>query len=303
PEELSGSDAQFVLTAPDGTQYGVSFGTGTSEVRFTDGVRWRVSDAGIAASNGDAVEFRTDDAGRIARVTLPDGREIAYNYDAAGDLFYARNLALAQSTRYGYAADDPHRLDLVTGDLGAGGSVIEYDGTPAATPLTADLGGSLNYLTQPFTGTLAAGATHRYSLAIRSSEVVSSGSDAVYLGVVVEAEAGSTLAPALPQIAGSTPIASRTEASRAFALYRIDRAALEVLEIAGANGATAGAYSLRLFIAGDANRDGRVDGLDTQALNAAFGASTGQPSFNANADFNLDGAVNTLDRQLLAQSF
>src|SRR6185503_8181894 len=90
PEELSGSDAQFVLTAPDGTQYGVSFGTGTSEVRFTDGVRWRVSDAGIAASNGDAVEFRTDDAGRIARVTLPDGREIAYNYDAAGDLFYAR---------------------------------------------------------------------------------------------------------------------------------------------------------------------------------------------------------------------
>ncbi len=40
-----------------------------------------------------------------------------------------------------------------------------------------------------------------------------------------------------------------------------------------------------------------------QALAAAFGTSTGAPTFNANADFNRDGTVNASDRQLLVQAF
>jgi hypothetical protein len=73
---------------------------------------------------------------------------------------------------------------------------------------------------------------------------------------------------------------SRIGGARAFALYRIDAAGLKLLELSGAG---EGGYSLSMFVAGDANRDGRVDGVDAASL----------------ADFDLDGDVDASDRQLL----
>ena len=57
-------------------------------------------------------------------------------------------------------------------------------------------------------------------------------------------------------------------------------------QVAGANGTTAGAYSLRLFVAGDANADGAVDGVDGQLVAAAMGSSAGQPGYSIGADAN-----------------
>src|SRR6266571_1101043 len=303
PQALQGGAPQFTLTAPDGTKYGVDFGTGTREVRFADGVKWTLSDSGIVSSNGEALRFLSNDQGRIERIVLPDGREFAYGYDASGNLESVRNLSAASSSRYGYAADDAHLLTLATGGIGEGGSAISYEGVPSAAALTADLGAALSYLSQSHSGTLGAGATDRYSFALRPSELASSPTGAVYVGVIVEAEAGSTVQPAIPALDGYAPVASSVQGSSAFALYRVDRAALQLLEIAGASGATSGAYRLSLFVAGDANRDGLVDGLDTQALTAAFGSVAGAANYNTGADFNRDGQVNATDRQLLAASF
>src|SRR6266568_2814169 len=303
PQSLQGDTAQFTLTAPDGTAYGVNFGTGTKSIRFADGARWIVSDAGITASNGETASFVTDSDGHIERIVLADGRAVAYSYDDLGNLSSVRDLAAARSNRYGYAPNDAHRLTLATGGIGEGGSAVRYAGTPSTVALTADLGPATSYLTQTFTGDLAAGGTNRYSLALRPSELDSSASGAVYLGVVVEADAGSSVQPAVPQLDGFTPIASRADAHSAFALYRVDRAALQLLEISGASAATLGRYKLSFFVAGDANRDGLVDGLDTQALALAFGSSAGSASYNVNADFNRDGSVNSTDRQLLVQNF
>lgn len=57
------------------------------------------------------------------------------------------------------------------------------------------------------------------------------------------------------------------------------------------------------FLAGDINRDGRVDGQDLVDLALAFGARRGDPRFDLAADLNGDGVVDGLDLALLAASF
>ncbi|MBL8133028.1 MAG: hypothetical protein JNL42_14300 [Anaerolineae bacterium] len=54
---------------------------------------------------------------------------------------------------------------------------------------------------------------------------------------------------------------------------------------------------------GDAVSDNVVNISDFSGLAAAFGASTGMPAFNAQADFNNDGTVNISDFSLLASTF
>lgn len=83
--QTQASTAQFTLTGPDGTQYDINAATGTSQLRFSDGVSWKVSDSGIVASNGDRVSFMSNDAGRMDRIQLSDGRQFAYSYDTAGN--------------------------------------------------------------------------------------------------------------------------------------------------------------------------------------------------------------------------
>ena len=152
-------------------------------------------------------------------------------------------------------------------------------------------------------GNLTAGTTDRFSLALRPSELTSTPSGSVYLGVVVTADTASTLTPGVPQLAGLTPIASNTQGAESFALFKVDRAAIHLLEITGSDAITNGAYSLSIFVASDANADGLVDGVDTQVLNTALGSVVGDANYNQTADFNRDGRVDTTDRQLLVQNF
>ena len=150
-----------------------------------------------------------------------------------GNLELFRNLELGQSQIYGYAGDG-HTLTLATPGVGGGGSAIVYGGTPSETALDGNLGGSLNYLNpnQVFSGSVSAGSVERYSFAVRPSEIQYA-DGAMYLGVTVEAAPGSSLVPALPVIAGLTPLPGTVvvSGSRAFGLYRIDSAGLKLLEI------------------------------------------------------------------------
>src|SRR5207248_386682 len=46
-------------------------------------------------------------------------------------------------------------------------------------------------------------------------------------------------------------------------------------------------------LAGDANGDKKVNSSDLTIVNNAFGKSSGQAGFNANADLNVDGKVDS----------
>ena len=75
----------------------------------------------------------------------------------------------------------------------------------------------------------------------------------------------------LPTIDGLTVLASHVTGHTAFGLFRIEQEGQQLLTIAGANGTTSGAYSVTLFMAGDANRDGRfVDRIGLSRLLTLF---------------------------------
>lgn len=59
------------------------------------------------------------------------------------------------------------------------------------------------------------------------------------------------------------------------------------------------AFTIRLT--GDANGDGFVNCVDIAVVRAAFGKRTGQPGFNAAADFNNDGVIDIRDLAYVSQ--
>src|SRR3990167_6664639 len=287
PAALAAERAQYTLVAADGTRYEIVAAQGVSAINYTDGVRLMVSDSGVSAPNGDLLRFVSGEGGRIGAVVQGNGDVFTYEYDAQGRLIAARSLSAAQSTRYAY--DDTGRLALVSSPTG--GVVINRSGaTTVEQPLAADLGAALAHVGAIRTGALVDGATERLAFSVRQSEIDATPGGAVLLGVVMGASSGN-LAPALPQIAGLTPVLTRVQGNQAFALFRIDQAGLQLLQLAGAG---AGGYSLRLFVAGDANGDQRVDGRDADLMAAARAGA-----YNAAADFTLDGVVDASDSQLL----
>jgi YD repeat-containing protein len=271
---------QYTLTAPDGTVYYLSTQKGLREEVLPGGTTLTFSGSGIVSSTGQALTFVHDAQGRLTKVIAPDGTQVLYSYDAGGNLISARNLTLGQSDRYGYSQTTPHLLDLVVSPQAGASTVIDYGPGPVVVPLRADLGGSGQFLTNTEAGSLAAGATDNYSFGFRASEIHSTNSGSVYLGVEVQAAPGSNLQPAVPMIAGLTPVVSSTGTGSAFALFEITREGLELLSISGGNAATTGGYTLHLFVAGDVNRDGTVDATDGQLLAAAMGSSLGQPNYH-----------------------
>ena len=83
--------------------------------------------------------------------------------------------------------------------------------------------------------------------------------------------------------------------AQAFALFALDHAGLDLLEINSASPAGAGGYSLQLFVAGDVNGDGQVDGRDGQLLAAALGSVQGDPNYVAAADLDQRGLPESLE--------
>ena len=284
PADPALTDAQFRLTAPDGTIYKVHAANGITEQQFTDGKKFILSDSGITAvGTGETIQFiwnsspLTPYASRLTSVTGPDGHRVVYSYDQLGNLVSARDLLTGDTARYGY--DAQHRITLLT-RTGQSGQVIQYPATPGTpstpqmSPVKADLGAALTYLATPFTSTLTAGATDQLVFSVRPSEIISTNSTDVYVGVIIEAN-GSSVFPGLPTIDGLTALVSNVTGNKSFGLFRIEKEGLQLLKITGANGTTAGAYSVKLFIAGDANRDTKVDETDSLLIEAAIGTTAG----------------------------
>ena len=55
----------------------------------------------------------------------------------------------------------------------------------------------------------------------------------------------------------------------------------------------------KTLMAGDVNGDGKIDGQDADALNASWYTVLGDDSYNVNADFNADGAIEDTDYGIL----
>jgi VCBS repeat-containing protein len=290
------TSAQYTLTALDGTAYDIDTSLGVTAIRYTDGVKLIVSDSGIYAPNGDTVSFVGGTSG-ISKVIGPNGDQVVYLYDANGNLTLARDLLNGTGSRYGY--DNAHHLVLTTGGIGSQGVSID-PATGLATPVTADLGSATSYLENAYTGNLASGVTDQLTFTVRPSELTSTASGSIYLGFIVNANAGG-LTPGVPVLSGATLVASQASGNTAFALYKVDQAGLELLKIAGSTAQAAGAYSLEIFVAGDVNHDGTVDGTDAALVFAAEGTAAGQAGYVAGADANDDGKINATDMQLLFQ--
>jgi YD repeat-containing protein len=303
-------DHSFTLTAPGGMMYRLNHNLLLSEQLLPDGFKLIYSDSGILAPNGDSARFTYDGAGRLISVDAFDGSRVVYSYDELGRLVSARNLSTVQSSAYGYSAENPHRLVLIAGLLDSAdpGTFIDYPAagasllTPREIPLTADLGVANRFLLTAMPGNLAPGAIDRYAFTIRSSEIASVADGMILLGVQVTADAGSALLPAIPEIPGMTPLAAQRSGGSAFALFAISRASLQLLEIGGADSSASGAYTVQLFVPGDVNLDGKVDGLDGQLLTPALGSRTGDANYRIAADGNRDGVIDAADAQLLARA-
>src|SRR5205814_3496994 len=92
----------FVLTGPDGRKWEIDAVRGiTAEVR-PNGARLLVSDTGIVAVGGPAVQFTTDTQGRLLRIQGPDGKQVGYEYTATGQLERTADTKTGLGDRYGY---------------------------------------------------------------------------------------------------------------------------------------------------------------------------------------------------------
>ncbi|MDH5639643.1 MAG: putative Ig domain-containing protein, partial [Nitrospira sp.] len=326
---LSPQHSALVLTGPNGTQYKLTAQGQIGEEIRPDGKKFIWSDSGLTAvSTGETVQFTwtalSTQHSALSSLSGPDGHRLVYTYDQQGNLVSARDLSTGDTSRYGYAAlstsvsalsSQHSALTLIT-HTGQPGSVITYPAglSPQSSVLKADLGAALSYLQTPYQGTLDAGSVDQLVFAVRPSEIIATNSGDVYVGVIVEGTdpllPGSVpLAPAVPTIAGLTPVASSSNGGSSFGLFRIERDGLYLLNVSALSPpvlssvegqSSALPYSVRLFIAGDANRDGRVDGVDGDLLTNALAPSP--LPLAPELDANQDGVLNSADLHLYRQN-
>ncbi|MBK7952691.1 MAG: hypothetical protein IPK02_01265 [Candidatus Accumulibacter sp.] len=274
-DQLSGLPwvpAAYTLTAPNGDRYELDGEGRIERISFADGAQWLVSDAGIAAIGSDGqpaerLDFVRDSQGRIARVSgVPQGRDhtssTVYSYDRQGRLQLVRPLD-ATGTPYGYARDGGLLTDTLTANLG---TASQWDGLAWSGQLS---------------GSAVLGFTIRDSEAASTAQLPGA-PGAILLAV----ESRSDDANAVLECVGGEVLGSRLNEGTRTTLLRVSEAGLKLLRLTGS-----GQASVSVRVAGDLNRDGRVDAVDSALWQAAAGSSA--------ADLNGDGTSNALDRQIL----
>ncbi|TAG21642.1 MAG: hypothetical protein EAZ39_04320 [Oscillatoriales cyanobacterium] len=174
---------------------------------------------------------------------------------------------------------------------------IDPPGTNNKVP--TDLGGAYTFTTKTASGNNEAGSANQYTFSIANSELNSTDSDTVLVGISVESKDNQKL-PELPEIDKLTPISISTNTNSNYSLFAIKKSGLNLLNL---NSASSSAYTLKLNIAGDINSDGRVDTTDRQLLNNALGSTATDPNYTINLDLNRDGIINSVDQTLLNNNF
>ncbi|WP_372898799.1 putative Ig domain-containing protein, partial [Stieleria sp.] len=300
-------DQAYRLTYPSG-KVDVLDGNGRlARQVWPDGDVWHFSDSGISFSDGTFIPIVTDDAGRVESIRLPAGLsslgDLHYVYDDAGRLIEVAAVAVPPTGdppvslhRYGYESRSGGALTVATG---IGGENTSY---PSGLPLTGDLGRAIDFSGAEIINELEAGQAHQYAFTIDQDQLRSTGEQVVWVRAMVE-RYRSPFVAGTPSIAGLSPIARSVDEDRTVALFAIDRADQYVLDVRGASDDDDGRYQLFLDVVGDINRDGAVDGLDSELIFESFGTFVGDLEYNPYADFDSDGAITVADSQLLAANF
>lgn len=174
---------------------------------------------------------------------------------------------------------------------------IDPPGTNNKVP--TDLGGAYTFTAKTASGNNEAGKANQYTFGIANSEVNSTDSDTVLVGVSVASKDNQGL-PELPEIGGLTPILTSTNTNSTYSLFSIKHSGLNLLNL---NSPSRVAYTLKLNIAGDINSDGRIDTTDRQLLNNALGSTATDPNYTTNLDLNRDEIINSVDQTLLNNNF
>ncbi|MGF1675356.1 MAG: putative Ig domain-containing protein, partial [Rivularia sp. (in: cyanobacteria)] len=239
PESGDFDGAEFTLSAADGTKYLIDSDKGITEQIAANGISLVYSDSGITSSTGETVQFVNSEQGFLKQVIAPDGTKVIYSYED-GNLVAARNLSTGNVQRYGY---NDSGLNIATSNDGTG-KTITYDNTPQEFSLQSDLGGVVGWNGSTINGNLTNGID-RYTFGLRDGEIESTATGIVLVGVETQG---------ITTINGLNPLVT----SSGYGLYAIDKAGLNLLEVAGDGG-----YDLKLNIAGDVNNDGNVDGVDS----------------------------------------
>jgi len=290
------SDFDYSLSAPDGTRFVFTIADGLREIWGVSGQRVVWTDSGIVAADGSRVSIERNSDGRIGRIVGPDGTQALYDYDSSGNLLQATILESGARTWLGYRATQGH---LLTEVAGANAQSVRYDANGLLLGVDAVrrvLGTTAEFVGTAVTGAIAAGGTDRLAIVLGKNELATAQSGRVTIGIEVTSADGWQ--PVAATIRGMTAGFTREASGRSLALFTFDTAGPYVVELTGAGGAS-GAFTVSFFLAGDANGDGAVDGVDQTIFNGAFNTVAGQAGFVGAADWNRDGAVNDGDRAYL----
>ena len=181
--------------------------------------------------------------------------------------------------------------------------ILPVDPPGSNNKVPTDLGGAYTFTGKTASGNNDAVQANQYTFSIASSELNSTDSDTVLVGISVESKDGSQGLPELPEVGGLTPILTSSDTNSTYSLFSINRSGLNPLNLKGTSSSTSGAYSLQLNVAGDINSDGRVDTTDRQLLENALGRTATDPGYTTDLDLNRDGIINSADQTLLNSNF
>ena len=295
------NSAAFTLVSPTGQRHELTEETPDSfllsRIASSDSSNsLRVTGSGIVASDGSRLTIVRDGEGQISELVGPNSQHVVYRYDDEGQMNAAIDAVSGQRTFYSY--DELGRLNVVAPSA-AEGTYFAYieDGTPSKqTPIVAHIGGTRALFSAPISGNTAGGNSDRYAFTITEGELRSSPTGGITIGVEVTSTDFNPAAPTLSSI----PTGYRfTETGRSISLFTINRAGTHTFNVSGGDGN----YVAAIYLGGDIDRDGRVNGFDNAALTAALGSNRGDSNYNANADVDRNGSVNAVDRNGLSAVF
>lgn len=158
---------KYYLTTKDKLRYTIFESTGLREIRDPNFNTLTFNNGTIVHSSGLLVSVQKDTAGRITRISDPEGKQINYSYNAQGELISVVNQ-LSETTNYSYESD--HRLKTITDQSTTVVLTNFYDGNGRlfkqldALGHEVQIGFDPNNLTETITDRLGRATTLKYDV-------------------------------------------------------------------------------------------------------------------------------------------